>query len=477
LSRILLLCIAACIAPLAPGGSLKQPTIEARLTTHLTSYSRAGSAFQCVVIRQLESNGKILIPRGSVISGTVRRAKPVGLGLIRERASIELSFAEYRTPDGHTFPLSAKLASIDNSRERVTRSGQIRGVIAANDPNRLIFGLWMNPSLSLFSRSLIGLTGASNQICSKFEMGPIGAVALFAIRYKMFPFAEPEIHLPPGTDIKLHVTMATSTGTEATVPPAPEVTPELADWIRQEPFSTERADGRTAPDIINVAFLGSERHLEEAFAAAGWYPADPATIRNYSRMYGAFNSMREYTSAPVSTLLYRDASPTLVFEKSLNNVAMRHHVRIWEAGTIDGEPVWLGAATHDTGIGFSFRGAGFTHKIDTHIDAERAKIATDLVFAGCSATPARVNREHAASSGRNALVTDGAVAVLELQSCTPSADFDDSPAPLPSSNKAKRFTRRFILETRNYIVRENLYYWGYRLIERQWNQRAAAKSE
>jgi hypothetical protein len=75
------------------------------------------------------------------------------------------------------------------------------------------------------------------------------------------------------------------------------------------------------------------------------------------------------------------------------------------------------------------------------------------------------------------LVTDGAVAVLELQSCTPSADFDDSPAPLPSSNKAKRFTRRFILETRNYIVRENLYYWGYRLIERQWNQRAAAKSE
>jgi len=49
---------------------------------------------------------------------------------------------------------------------------------------------------------------------------------------------------------------------------------------------------------------------------------------------------------------------------------------------------------------------------------------------------------------------------------------DDSPAPLPSRNKLKRFTRRFFLETRNYVVRENLYYWGYRLIERKWTKQA-----
>jgi hypothetical protein len=36
----------------------------------------------------------------------------------------------------------------------------------------------------------------------------------------------------------------------------------------------------------------------------------------------------------------------------------------------------------------------------------------------------------------------------------------------------KRFTRRFFLETRNYVVRENLYYWGYRLIERKWTKQA-----
>jgi hypothetical protein len=483
LSRIFLLCIAACATSVAPGASIsasrKQPTLEVRLTSHLTSYSPAGSAFRCVVIRHLESDGKVIIPRGSIISGSIQRAVPVGLGLIRERASIELSFTEYRTPDGQVFPLNAKLASIDNSRERVTSSGQIRGVVSANDPNRFIFGVWMRPSMGQFSRSLIGLTGASNQLYSKFELGPFGAVGFLAIRYTMFPFAEPEIHLPPGTDMKLRVDVATPTGTEAAVSPAPSVSPELADRLRQEPFSTERLDGRPAPDIINVAFIGSEKDLLEAFSAAGWSRADPATIKNYSRMYSAYNYMREYASAPVSTLLYQQAGPALVFEKSLNNVAKRHHVRIWEAGSADGETVWLGAATHDTGIGFNLRGANFTHKIDPDIDKERTKVSTDLVFGGCSLAPGRVEREHAiAASSQNGLVTDGAVAVLELQSCTPAADFDDdSPAPHQPGNKFTRFTRRFVLETRNYIVRENLYYWGFRLVQHQWNQRASAKTE
>ena len=477
LSRILVVCIAVCVTSQTSDGALKPSILEVRLMTHVASDSPTGSAFRCIVIRSLESNGQILIPRGSIVMGSVRRAKAVGLGIVRKRATMDLSFAECRTPDGQTFPLHARLASIDNSRERVTRSGQIRGVIAANDPNRFIFGLWMRPSLNLFSRALIGLTGASNQIWSKLEMGPIGAAALFALRYKMFPLAEPEIHLPPGTDMKLAVSLPHPDSRHAAVPTAPRIAPELGVWIRQQPFEIEREDGRPAPDIINVAFLGSEQDLQDAFLTAGWYRADPATIRNYSRMFGAFNSMREYSSAPVSTLLYSDIPPAIVYEKSLNSVAKRHHVRIWQAGVIDGEPVWLGAATHDIGIGFNFRNASFTHKIDNRIDLERAKIVTDLVFAGCSQAPAQVERPDAAAlSGHdaNALVTDGAVAVLGLQSCTAPAYLDDSPAPLPSRNKLKRFTRRFFLETRNYLVRENLYYWGYRLIERKWSKQASS---
>ena len=468
--------MAAGITSLASGGGLAPSTLEVRSTTHLTSYSPAGSAFRCVVIRPLESNGRIVIPRGSIVTGSVRRAKAVGLGIVHERATIDLSFAEYRTPDGQTFPLHARLASVDNARERVTRSGQIRGVLAANDPNRFIFGLWMRPSINMFSRSLIGLTGASNQIWSKLEMGPIGAVALFALRYKMFPLAEPEIHLPSGTDMKLAVSLPPPDGKHAAVPAAPGIAPEFSDWIQKQPFEVEREDGRSAPDIINVVFLGSEQDLRDAFSMAGWYLADPATIRNYSRMFGAFNSKREYSSAPVSTLLYQDTPPALVFEKSLNSVAKRHHIRIWQGGIVDGEQVWLGAATHDTGIGFDFRSVSFTHKIDSRIDLERTKIATDLTFAGCSEALAEVARQDAVrstSKNANASITDGAVAVLDLQPCAAPPDFDDSPAPFPRPGRLKQFTRRFILETRNYIVRENFYYWGYRLIERKWAGKAS----
>jgi hypothetical protein len=468
--------MAAGITSLASGGGLTPLSLEVRSTTHLTSYSPAGSAFRCVVIRPLESNGQILIPRGSIVTGSVRRAKAVGLGIIRERATIDLSFAEYRTPDGRMFPLHARLASIDNARERVTRSGQIRGVIAANDPNRFIFGLWLRPSTNMISRSLIGLTGASNQIWSKLEMGPIGAVALFALRYKMFPLAEPEIRLPPGTDMKLAVSVPPPDSKHAAIPAAPQIAPEFSDWVREQPFEIEREDGRPAPDIINVVFIGSEQDLRDAFSMAGWYLADPATIRNYSRMFGAFNSMREYSSAPVSTLLYQDTPPAFVFEKSLNSVAKRHHIRIWQGGIVDGEEVWLGAATHDTGIGFDFRSVSFTHKIDSRIDLERTKFVTDLIFAGCSEAPTKIERQDAAEStgkNANASITDGAVAVLDLQPCTAPTDFDDSPAPFPKPGRLKRFTRRFILETRNYIVRENFYYWGYRLIERKWGPQAS----
>ncbi len=62
--------------------------------------------------------------------------------------------------------------------------------------------------------------------------------------------------------------------------------------------------------------------------------------------------MSGYSTAPVSTLLYQDAEPTVVFQKSFNTIAKRHHIRIWRAGDFEGNEVWLGAATHDAGVGF-----------------------------------------------------------------------------------------------------------------------------
>ena len=44
------------------------------------------------------------------------RAVGVGMGLVHERATIDLDFHEYELADGRRFPLRARLTSIDCSR-------------------------------------------------------------------------------------------------------------------------------------------------------------------------------------------------------------------------------------------------------------------------------------------------------------------------------------------------------------------------
>ena len=382
--RLLLFAIFFIFVSLAFASPTEQFTLEVRLLTHLTSYeSKNGSQFECVVIRPLEINGRIAVPAGTKILGTVRHALPVGMGVVRERAKLDLAFEQYETADGRRFPLIGRLSAIDNAREQVTPQGVIKGVLAAKQPNQFIFGVWERPSMTLFARSLIGLTGASSQIWEKFELGPIGAGALMALRCALVRFPEPEIHLPPGADMKLAVKLPPEELAGEQVERPEEASEDLEKWIQSEPYEIDRPDGKAAGDIINMVFLGSRDQLTNAFQVAGWQLADPSTKRTLSHTYSSFNVMHEYPTAPVSRLLYRGAEPELVFEKMLNTVTKRHHIRVWHAGVVEGNDVWVGAATHDTGVAFHMP-FNFTHKIDSNIDDERTKVMTDLTFAGCS---------------------------------------------------------------------------------------------
>ncbi len=60
-------------------------------------------------------------------------------------------------------------------------------------------------------------------------------------------------------------------------------------------------------------------------------------------------------------------------------VSRRHHLRIWKTDyTIDGNPVWVGSATHDVAIEIAKRGHLIDHRIDPAVDAERDFIGIDL---------------------------------------------------------------------------------------------------
>jgi hypothetical protein len=129
---------------------------------------------------------------------------------------------------------------------------------------------------------------------------------------------------------------------------------------------------------------------------------------------------RGYSEAPVSVLLLDGKPPDLVFEKTLNTFARRHHLRIWRRpASFRGKPLWAVAATHDIGIDFSAADRTFIHRIDPQIDQERDKVVNDLLFAGHVEAFDLVERPAVPRQGRNAtgdsLETDGRIAILLLK--------------------------------------------------------------
>jgi len=109
-------------------------------------------------------------------------------------------------------------------------------------------------------------------------------------------------------------------------------------------------------DPINVGLVGDEKDVLCAMQAAGWYPADPVTLRSSIEIAGSVLLDRPYRDAPVSPLFYLDRREDLAFEKPDGNSAdHRHHVRFWKVLDHGQEerPVWLGDATFDRSVGVS----------------------------------------------------------------------------------------------------------------------------
>ncbi|HEX6546460.1 MAG TPA: LssY C-terminal domain-containing protein [Bryobacteraceae bacterium] len=446
------------------------PTLKIRLLTGLSTYTaKKGTPFTAVAIAPYEVNGRVFIPRGSLICGTVRKVQRVRFGLVHERAALALDFDHYELPDGDKLPLNAQLASVDNARERVQPDGTIKGILAARTPNGLINGFWYRPDFSLFYRSLIGLTGATDQLASKFNMGPIGAAAFIALHCTLLRFPDPEIRLPPGTDMALNVTIDASQALSFMPEPLAAVPDALTDLVNRYPREITRTDLRPAQDIINLVFVCPRHELVQAFRDAGWFPSDRVTLRTFSRVYSSFSAMQTYRTAPVSKLWYRGRDPDFVFQKSFNTVSKRHHIRIWSAGTFDGQEIWLGAATHDTGVTFRPTAFEFQHKIDSDIDVERAKIVNDLLFAGCSSAVGYM-QPSATSGGKedSGIITDQRLAVLFLSPCTDDQRYSSPNGLKTPATWIVRLSRRLILESRNYIIREQPYYWGYQML--RWHR-------
>jgi hypothetical protein len=166
-------------------------------------------------------------------------------------------------------------------------------------------------------------------------------------------------------------------------------------------------------------FLGTQQQLLAAFQEAGWFEADPRSLTHNLNAVQATLRQTDYSKAPVSTLFLGGHPPDLVFQKSLDTFAQRHHIRVWKQTALyNGREVWVGAATHDLAVSSSRGKTRWSHRIDPHIDRERDWIQSDLLFAGTASGYANIDRPNAprtiANATGDAIVTDGKMAVVEL---------------------------------------------------------------
>jgi len=173
--------------------------------------------------------------------------------------------------------------------------------------------------------------------------------------------------------------------------------------LASRPMVTRTRNGIPG-DALNVGLVGARDDILRAMDAAGWFPADPVTLRSSIEIIGSVVLNRPYHGAPVSSLYYEGKKEDLAFEKPAGKSAdKRHHVRFWqvlESGT-DGRPVWLGAVTFDRGVGLSHDTGQVTHHISPDIDAERDLLMRDLREAGMVQTFFQISGAGPTLLGRN----------------------------------------------------------------------------
>jgi hypothetical protein len=174
-------------------------------------------------------------------------------------------------------------------------------------------------------------------------------------------------------------------------------------------------------DPLNIGLVGTEEEVDAAILAAGWLPADPLTLKSSLRIAAGTVLRRSYDTAPVSNLFVWGRKQDLAFQQAVgNDPRRRHHVRFWKSEKVDehGRPLWAGAATFDTRVGFSHTTGQITHRIDGDVDAERDKLLGDLQHAGVVAQVDWLNGFHEKLEGRNGggdpWHTDGRVPVVLL---------------------------------------------------------------
>ena len=382
-------------------GAAKIPAgtqIQIRLTTEVNSATtKVGDVVEALVIAPVVVDERIAMAAGVVLRGHV--SEVTAAVQPSDQAMLGLSLDEFRDANGTQAPMSARLTGVDNARESVDEQGRIQGIIASKTGSgRLDQGI--------------------NKVAEKY---PSFAEILSTVKQAVLKDTDANIDFKAGVEMTIELTKPLEWSGAVNGASVASIEPQesLFELVNRQPFRTATEESGKHSDLTNLMFLGSAQDLTDAFQKAGWSPAAKLNRGSKLETFRAMAEDRGYQEAPVSVLLLDGRPPDLVFEKTNDTFAARHHLRVWRRpGQFGGQTLWVCSATHDTGIDFSDRDRTFIHKIDSHIDLERAKVVSDLLLTGAVRGLSLVQRaglpQNMSNATGDALITDGAMAVIQF---------------------------------------------------------------
>ena len=422
-----------------------------RLTQPVTTYSsKQGSAVQAILIASPRCDGVSVFSTGTAVEGHVARVRRVGMGFWHASSAVAIVFDRIMA-DPVTLNLQAQVQEVVNGRE-IVKGGVIQGVGGQQTPQ------------SILSTRLLHLPFWNPE-----------AYWIYLIRRGAFPFSpEPEIHLPPGTDLRLRLTAPLELPAEflkarqeedsKNTPNDAELDPDLREKLLALPRRSLTRSGQPS-DVVNLAFIGSPQKIKNAFEAAGWTYGDSVSTWSVLREMRAFSSLNSYSHLPISNQWLSGKGSDIRLQKSFDSYQKREHIRIWNQDDL-GQNFWAGSVIRETSASWSIRTGRFIHHVQADIDAEREKVVRDLTLAGCVANVYRVPRAERPvlerSASGDALRTDGSLAVIELNDCEAPAIAAGATLAWRPSSKVKRFVRAQALSIHD-LWRSNVIYVSFDL--------------
>jgi hypothetical protein len=390
--------------PVSPRADLKPGlTLSLRFDTPVYSdRSRTGDPVEATVTYPLCKtgeniaceNGELLIAPGTKVNGTVLFAQKAPNKYTRPR--LVLDFSNILHDKDRLSPLYAHVLHVDNARETVLNN-EILCIVQPHASRKL--------SLAFMA------LGSAN---------PLAGYAIKSVQTVYGLSLRREIVYPAGTDVQVQIVRYSILKQKESWPGWKQlaVDPQLQHLVRNAPMRTT-ATNQVPSDPTNLMFIGSEKEVVSAFSEAGWIQASDLNVKSALKTATATLRQSGYSEAPMSTLLLQGKPPGIVFQKSLNTFAKRHHLRIWQLKpTYKGRALWVAAATHDIATSNERGSTKWSHRIDPHIDRERDWVMSDLLFIGSATSYADVARPDALTKLGNAtgddILTDGKMSVVEL---------------------------------------------------------------